>query len=167
MTHFLAAPTTTQSKSLSHLIILLVLGTVFSCAYAQNWVGLRSGFPLGVTLHYGVADALSDGSDLRVSGTIRSRGGDVAFGVGVDALNELSIAEPFVVYAGGGPALDFSQDGSLLDVHVLLGGEFLFADVGLEPLGVFAELTLGVGIGLGRPSEIPTFGGALGINYRF
>lgn len=158
-------PMTLLRSSLS--AALLLLAATLPLAHAQNWVGLRSGVPLGVTLHYGIADVLPDGSDLRVSGTVRSRGGDLNFGVGIDALNELSVAEPFVVYAGGGPALDVSQEGALLDVHVLLGGEFRFGDVGLEPLGVFAELTLGVGIGLGRPSEIPTFGGALGVNYRF
>lgn len=149
------------------MVAVVVVLVTAGFAHAQNWVGLRSGVPLGVTLHYGIAGALPDGSDLRVSGAVRSRGGDLNFGVGIDALNELSVAEPFVVYAGGGPALDFSQEGALLDVHVLLGGEFLFGDVGLEPLGVFAELSLGVGIGLGRPNEIPTFGGALGVNYRF
>ena len=54
----------------------------------------------------------------------------------------------------------------LLDVHGLVGGEFVLSDLDLDALGIFAELNLGAAIGIGRPSVIPRFGAAVGFNYR-
>ncbi len=145
-------------------LALLVLG---SASAQSNWFGLRSGYPLGVTLHYGIQNGFSPGIDLRVSANMRVRGGNVNFGVGVDALNVVTVEGPFEVYIGGGPAIDVGGGGVLLDIHGLVGGEFRLRDAGLEQLGLFAELALGAGIGIGRPSIIPTFGGAVGFNWRF
>lgn len=147
------------------LIILITL--VFSNANAQSWAGLRTGYPLGVTLHYGVENGLAAGTDFRVSGNLRVRSSNVEFGVGVDALQTVSINDPFYVYVGGGPAVDFGNGGVLVDLHGLVGGEFRLSDIELNPFGIFAELSLGAGIGLGRDSIIPSFGGAVGFNYHF
>ena len=144
-------------------LAVLALGT----ANGQgNWFGLRSGYPLGVTLHYGMANAFSPGVDMRISANLRIRGGDVSFGVGVDALSVVMVEGPFEVYVGGGPSLDFGGRGALFGVHGLAGGEFRFRDLNLEQLGIFIELALGAAIGIGRPSIIPTFGGAVGFNGR-
>jgi hypothetical protein len=53
-----------------HTRLALVLSALLliGAASAQNWFGVRSGYPLGVTLHYGIANALSRGADLRISG---------------------------------------------------------------------------------------------------
>lgn len=147
--------------------VLLALLLSFGSAQAQNWFGLRTGYPLGVTLHYGIENGLSSGFDLRVSANLRVYGDEVNFGIGADALNTVALEGPFEVYVGGGPALDFGGGGALFDVHGLVGGEFRFVDLGLAPLGIFAELSLGAGIGLGRPSRIPTFGGGIGFNWHF
>lgn len=152
---------------MKRIVGLILIALVLSTVQAQSWFGLRSGYPLGVTLHYGVANALANGFDLRVSANLRVRGPDVSFGVGVDALNVVAVERPFTVYVGGGPAIDFGGGGALIDIHGLLGGEFRFTDLGLDPLGIFAELSLGAGIGIGRPSVIPTFGGAVGFNFHF
>lgn len=152
-------------KRLAITTLLLVL--LGGAAQAQTWVGLRTGYPLGVTLHYGIENALSNGFDLRVSANLRVRGSDVDFGVGVDALTEITVEPPFTVYVGGGPSLDFGGGGALFDIHGLAGGEFRLTDMGLDPLGIFAELALGAAIGIGRTSVIPSFGGAVGFNYHF
>lgn len=146
------------------LLLALFLGT----ANAQNWIGLRTGYPLGVTLHYGIADMFSPTTDGRVSANLRVRGSNVDFGVGFDVLETVHVEHPFHVYLGGGPAIDFGGGGVLFEVHGLAGGEFILADLDLEELGIFAEFSLGGAIGMGaRSSTIPTFGGAVGFNYRF
>lgn len=146
------------------LLLMLVLGS----AHSQNWIGLRSGYPLGVTLHYGISDAFAPGTDGRVSANLRIRNGETDLGVGFDVLRTVSVEPPFEAYIGGGPAIDFGSAGAVLDVHALAGGEFRLSDLDLEELGVFAEISLGAGIGVGgRSSEIPRFGAAVGFNYHF
>lgn len=147
----------------------MLLLTLFANASAQNWFGVRSGYPLGVTIHYGIDDALSNGFDLRVSGRITASGGAARIGIGVDAMTTVAAEGPFSVYIGAGPALEFGNGGAWLDIHALGGGEFRFVDFGLEPLGLFIEATLGgaFGLGAGSAAEIPTFGAALGVNYHF
>lgn len=34
---------------------LIIIALVLSTVQAQSWFGLRSGYPLGVTLHYGTS----------------------------------------------------------------------------------------------------------------
>ena len=150
--------------SLMTLLAVLCLGS----AQAQdNWFGLRSGYPLGVTVHYGIENALSNGFDLRISANLRSRGSGIEVGIGVDGMNTVYIERPFEVYIGGGPAIDFGGGGALFDIHGLAGAEFRFYDTGLDNLGIFAEIALGAGIGIGRPSQIPSFGAAVGFNWHF
>lgn len=148
-------------------LLILTLLALFGSAQAQNWIGLRTGYPLGVTIHYGIDGGLSDDLDLRINANIRVRDDDVNFGVGADALSTLSVQDPFELYIGGGPAIDVGGGGVLVDVHGLVGGEFRLGDLELDPFGIFAELALGGAIGIGRDSVIPTFGGAVGFNYHF
>lgn len=145
------------------LLLMLLVGS----AQAQNWIGLRTGYPLGVTVHYGIDDAFSPTTDGRVSANLRVRGSSVNFGVGFDVLETVQVEPPFSLYVGGGPAVAFGGGGILLEVHGLGGGEFFLTDLDLEELSIFAELSLGAALGINRASEIPTFGGALGFNYRF
>lgn len=145
------------------LLLMLVLGSV----QAQNWIGVRSGYPLGVTFHYGIADAFAPGTDGRVSANLRIRNNIVNFGVGFDVLNTVNVEPPFEVYVGGGPAIDIGGGGAVIDLHGLVGGEFLLSDLDLEELGVFAEISLGAGIGIGRGSEFPRIGAGVGFNYYF
>jgi len=160
-----------RQASTRPLLILCALLTIglFSSASAQNWFGVRSGYPLGVTLHYGIDDALSNGFDLRVSGRVTASGGSARFGIGVDALTTVAAEGPFSVYLGAGPALEFGNGGAWLDIHALGGGEFRFVDFGLGQLGLFLEATLGgsFGLGAGSAAQIPTFGAALGVNWHF
>jgi len=158
-----------RSPRILSLVAALVLLTVASSASAQNWFGVRSGYPLGVTLHYGISNALSNGFDLRVSGRITAHGGSARFGIGVDAMGTVAQEGPFSAYIGAGPAIEFGNGGAWLDIHALAGGEFRFVDFGLAPLGLFIEATLGgsFGLGSGAAAQIPTFGAALGFNYHF
>jgi len=165
----MAGVTSFRSSRLISVVAALVLFAVASNASAQNWFGVRSGYPLGVTLHYGISNALSNGFDLRVSGRITAHGGAARFGLGVDALGTVAQEGPFTVYLGAGPAIEFGNGGAWLDIHALAGGEFRFVDLGLAPLGLFIEATLGgsFGLGSGATAQIPTFGAALGFNYHF
>lgn len=151
------------------LIALLALLLLASTASAQNWFGVRSGYPLGVTLHYGVGNALANGADLRVSArVVVGSGGNAAFGVGVDALVDVFADGPISAYVGGGPSLEAGGGHVDLDVHGLLGGAFRFTDLGLAPLSVFLEANLGAAISLsGGSARIPTFGAAVGFNWDF
>lgn len=151
------------------LIVLLAALLLASTASAQNWFGVRSGYPLGVTLHYGIGNALANGADLRVSArVVVGQGGRAAFGVGVDALVDVFAEGPFGAYVGGGPSLEAGGGRVDLGVHGLVGGSFRFTDLGLAPLSVFLEANLGAAIALsGGTSRIPTFGAAVGFNWDF
>ena len=149
-------------------VLVLVAALLFGgSAFAQNWFGLRTGYPLGGTAHYGIENAFDPGRDARISANLRIRNNDVDFGVGFDYLQAVSVQPPFTLYVGGGPAVDFGRGGILIEIHGLAGGEFRFTDVNLDPLGIFAEISVGAGFGIGRSSEFPRIGGAVGFNYHF
>lgn len=160
-----------RSLRVRFLLVLIVAALVsgISCASAQgNWFGVRSGYPLGLTVLYGVNNGLGNGADLRVNGRLVVDGNGTRFGLGLDALHTVAAVSPFSVYLGGGPAVEVGSGVALLDVHGLIGSEFRFVDLGIPRLGVFAEGTLGARIGLsGISSRFPTFGAALGVNYHF
>jgi hypothetical protein len=146
------------------LATLLALGT----AGAQDWFGVRSGYPLGVTIHYGLGNALAAGTDLRISGRVTGSASGVRFGVGIDALTGVWSEGPMRAYVGGGPSLDFGRNLADLGLHGLAGGEFRFSQLGLPPLSVFLEASLGASLSLsGGSARIPTFGAALGFNWYF
>ena len=151
------------------LAILLTVLALAGAASAQNWFGIRSGYPLGVTLHYGVGNALANGADLRVSArVVVGSGGSASFGVGLDALVDVFAEGPVSAYVGGGPSLEAGGGSVALDVHGLVGGAFRFTDAGLAPLSVFVEANLGAAISLsGGSARIPTFGAAVGFNWDF
>ncbi len=148
----------------SVLVAVLLAGS----ASAQDWFGVRSGFPLGVTLHYGVGNALGAGTDLRISGRVVASGGSVRFGVGADALRNVFADGPVTAYVGGGPSVEFGPGQADLGVQGLVGGQFRFAQVNLAQLGVFLEGSVGASLSLsGGSARIPTFGAALGFNWYF
>jgi hypothetical protein len=147
------------------LLVLTTLLLVGGAAQAQQWLGVRTGYPLGVTVHYGTA---LQAFDLRVSGRVVARGDAVRFGVGFDALSSVAQEGPLRAYIGAGPALEVGADVLLLDVHALVGGELRFGEFGLDPLGVFVEGSLGGQLNLsGGEAEVPSIGAALGVNWHF
>jgi hypothetical protein len=149
--------------------LFLVLAVVmFTVVQAQeNWFGVRTGYPLGLTVHYGIENGLDNGFDVRISGNLRAYGNNVEVGIGLDGMNDIIQDGPLSIYIGAGPSLDFGGGGALLDLHGLVGGEFRLSAGGLGDLGIFAEGTLGAGIGLGRDSRIPSGGAAVGFNWHF
>jgi hypothetical protein len=153
---------------MKHFLGLLVATLLMTSAQAQeNWFGLRTGYPLGLTVHYGIENGLDNGFDLRISGNLRAYGNSVEVGIGLDGMSDIVRDGPLSVYVGGGPALDFGGGGALLDLHGLIGGEFRFSGAGLSALGLFVEGTLGASIGLGRDSRVPSGGAAVGFNWHF
>ena len=157
-----------RTRVLLTLIVAALVSGISSASAKGNWFGVRTGYPLGVTIHYGIANALSNGFDLRVSGHVVAHNGQARIGIGLDTMHTIATAEPFSVYLGAGPAIEFGAGNAWLDLHGLLGSEFRFTDLGLPQLGIFVEGTLGGAIGLSDGSaEVPTFGAALGVNYHF
>ncbi len=149
-------------------VIVLAIALMLGATSAQDWFGVRSGFPLGVTLHYGVADALSDGADLRISGRVVVGGSGVRFGVGVDALWSVYLDGPLTAYVGAGPSLEVGPFETDVGLQGLFGAHVGFGPVGLPRLGVFAEASAGAALSLSRGSaRFPTFGAALGVNWFF
>lgn len=147
---------------LTALLLLLTWGQA-----QENWFGVRTGYPLGITLHYGIENGLDNGFDLRISGNLRAYGSAVEVGIGVDGLNDIIQDGPLSLYIGGGPSLDFGGGGALLDLHGLVGAELRLSGVGLSGFGVFIEGTLGASLGLGRASRVPSGGAAVGFNWHF
>lgn len=148
---------------------LVVTVALFGTAHAQSWFGLRTGYPLGLTLHVGVEDAIADVVDLRLSGRFESVGGNARVGVAVDFLQTVSPGLPAMIYVGGGPAISVGSGATYLDLHALVGAEYRLVDVDLTALGLFAELSVGAEIdasGGGR-SRFPAVGAALGFNWHF
>jgi hypothetical protein len=139
-------------KRCSSLIFTIFL---FASAQAQeNWFGVRTGYPLGITLHYGIENGLDNGFDLRISGNLRAYGNKVEVGIGIDGMNDIIQDGPFSLYLGGGPSLDFGGGGALLGLHGLVGGEIRLSGAGLGSFGIFVEGSLGASIGLGRDSRV-------------
>ena len=142
-----------------------LLGTT----HAQTWFGLRTGYPLGVTLHVGAEDAVADVVDLRISGRFASIDGNARVGVAVDFLQTVSPGLPALIYVGGGPAISVGAGATYLDLHGLVGAEYRLVDVDLTALGLFAELSLGAEFstsGSGN-ARFPAVGAALGFNWHF
>ena len=157
-----------RARVLLVLITTALVSGISTASAEGNWFGIRSGYPLGLTLHYGVANGLASGAALRVSGRLVVDGNGTRFGLGLDALHTVAAVSPFSVYLGAGPAVEVGSGVALLDVHGLVGGEFRFVDLGVPQLGIFAEGTLGARIGIsGISSQFPTFGAALGVNWHF
>jgi hypothetical protein len=152
-------------KHLFGLVIALALVT--SAQAQENWFGVRTGYPLGITLHYGIENGLDNGFDLRISGNLRAYGNSVEVGIGIDGMNNIIQDGPLSIYIGGGPALDFGGGGGLLDLHGLVGAEFRLSGAGLNSFGFFVEGSLGASIGLGRDSRVPSGGAAVGFNWHF
>jgi hypothetical protein len=148
-------------------LLSLTMLLLTSVQAQQNWFGVRTGYPLGITLHYGIENGLDNGFDLRISGNLRAYGRNVEVGIGLDGMNDIVRDGPLSIYIGAGPALDFGGGGALLDLHGLIGGEFRLSAGGLGDLGIFVEGTLGASIGLGRDSRVPSGGAAVGFNWHF
>lgn len=155
--------------SLRGFLAVLLLAGAAQFAGAQDWFGVRSGYPLGVTLHYGMSDSLAPGTDLRLSGRVEIDGDDAVVGLGVDALTDAHVDGPLRVYVGGGPALLGGRGTALLEVHGLAGAEVRLAEAQLPQLGLFLEGNLGGRLDLGGEGHgrLPTGGAAVGVNWHF
>ena len=155
-------------RTLRFVLLSLVLSGLGAAAAQDAYIGLRTGYPLGGTLHYGTS--MSGATDARFSLRVASVGGSVRRGLGVDVLTPFVSDGPLTGYFGAGPAIEFGEDDAVLDVHGLLGGEFRFSEAGLSALGLFVEGSLGARIGLGgagSATQLPAAGAALGVNWHF
>lgn len=163
-----SAPVAAGRTLLAAFVFALALALGAGVGQAQdNWAGIRSGYPFGLAVHYGIENAVGVDNDLRVTGRVYVRGGNASFGVGVDYLRTVVVESPFEVYVGAGPAVGFQGDGDFfIDLHALAGGEFRFVDFNLPELGIFIEGAIGATIGTGG-SRVPDGGATVGFNYHF
>lgn len=161
-------------KFLIALFAVATLGAGTAFAQSGYWAGLSTGFPFGVSLHFGMEDLLSPGIDVRFNVKGSTFGGAVqtatstvlpaqtsptatysgfVFSVGADVLYNLDLAtDPNLnAYVGGGLDLGFAS-GSTTPGDTGIGG-FVY-DVhalgGAEYLitpewGVFGEGQIGFG----------------------
>lgn len=144
----------------------------------DSWVGASTGYPFGLTAHYGLGDALGDGIDLRFNGQFAFSGNFVSsaigFNIGADALFNIPVeVDDLSVYAGAGPKLGFavastnlgagggSIGGFQLGAQGLAGAEYLITD----EIGLFGELRIGFAYLAGDIGFDPAL--FLGANYHF
>jgi hypothetical protein len=154
-------------------LLLLSLGTVMAQdntvvmvddTTTSYWVGVSGGFTggFGGAFHFGLENAISEGTDLRINAILQSD----AFGVGVDALVDVGIDldVPIDVYAGAGVFGAFGSDSNTIAVNGLVGGEYRLTELELDALGIFFE----VGPALLITPEF-SFGvvGSFGFNFHF
>lgn len=160
-------------KFMITLLAIATLGAGSAFAQSGMWAGLSTGYPFGVTLHFGLEDIGTPGLDVRanvgfglVNGSVSDSGVTVsysgnAFSVGADALYNLDLGLDANVntYVGGGLGIGFgsvtsaSSGGTTVDLSAANLGLFtweLHALFGAEymvtsEIGVFAELQLGYG----------------------
>ena len=147
----------------------------------NTWLGLSTGYPLGLTVHYGLGNGLGNGVDLRFNGqfytgTLNNLS-SLGFNLGADALFNIPVdAQNLNVYAGAGPKLGFEVASGSLTTGGSIGGFSLAAQAlaGTEyfvspEIGVFGEFRLGFNYVTGVPGTtigfLPTL--ALGANYHF
>ena len=153
--------------------------TVDVAPNGDTWLGASTGYPFGLTAHYGLGDALGDGVDLRFNGRFAFSGdlvsSTIGFNLGADALFAIPVDSDEVhVYAGAGPSLGFAATtynagvtggnlgGFVVGAQGLAGAEYLLTD----QIGLFGELRVGFTYVTGiNFAFAPTL--ALGANYHF
>jgi len=134
-----------------------------------QWFGVSTGFPLSISMHYGLDDIITKKLDLRFNGTLIAGSFSplqMILGLGVDALyNFDNPDDPMLnVYAGGGLG-GVVYIGALtgvpinIDIHGIVGAEYRISEY-----GVFGEINVGnayaTSFGLGAALR-------LGLNYHF
>ncbi len=125
------------------------------------WAGLSTGFPFGVTLHFGIDDVFASNADVRFIGSIF---GD-SVGLGVDALYGFGLddEQTLDLYVGGGPLLEVGNRFAL-GVNAFVGLEYRLSAIGFAPGGIFLEAGPFVGFG---DETFVDFNARLGFNYHF
>jgi len=134
-----------------------------------QWFGVSTGFPLGLTMHYGLDSIITKDLDLRFNGTLIAGSLDpiqMILGIGADALyNFDNPSDPLLnIYIGGGlGAVVYigAQSGVPfnIDIHGVGGAEYR-----INEYGIFGEVNIGnafaTNFGLGAALRI-------GLNYHF
>lgn len=134
-------------------------------AFAQaQWAGVSLGWP-AIQAYYGQENVLGDDLDLRGRVAVSPFFG-LGFAVGADVLvdvEQFGDANEFDLYVGGGPSVGVAGGAFFGDISALGGVEY-----NAQPdLGIFGEFRLGVGFGGAVGTVFPTYGAALGVNFRF
>src|SRR5690554_4245398 len=126
-------------KFLITLLAVVTLGAGSAFAQSGMWAGVSTGYPFGVTVHFGMEDLLGPNLDLRASATGAFWG---AFGASVvsvlvngDVLYGLDLGGDVNLntYVGGGVGIGFvsasgtgaSASTMLWNVRGLFGAEYL------------------------------------------
>lgn len=156
------------------IILLAAFSLGLGSAFAQdnmmagtNWIGASTGFPLGINLHYGIADLLAPDLDLRINLSAVSFLFNNAFSItgGADILYHLNLETdanlPLDIYVGGGLDIGASlgtETGIALGLAGVAGAEYALS----SEFSLFGELRGAVGL---NPIFQP--GLRVGINYYF
>lgn len=169
------APTTHRfSVSLLTVLFVSLLSVCTPAVKAQNYLGYRSGDPLGNAFQLGVKSFVLSHLDMRVGVIVGSteidEENEITFGVSIDMLGDVLVRRPWVFYVGFGGAVNYVGSGTVLEAHVLSGIEMSLEVFNLDPLSVFLELNAGVPTGIGELEEVvieENIYGALGLNFYF
>jgi hypothetical protein len=165
---------TCRRALLTILCVWVCVGLVSPVASAQNYLGYRTGDPLGNAFQLGIKSFVLSLLDMRVGFIVGSTDvagvSEITFGVSVDMLGDVLVRRPWIIYVGAGGAVNYMGNGTVLEAHVLSGIELSLEAFNLDPLSVFLELSAGVPTGLGELEGIvieENVYGALGLNFYF
>jgi len=138
------------------IVLIILLFTVFSNGYASSWFGVRTGYPLNITAHYGLENIMFTGINLRASANFSQRqafmdyyNGDKSpssFGIGLDGLLKIAESKPINIYLGTGATINFLDAKTITDLHLLAGLEFRPNVAILNQLGIFTEASGAYGL---------------------
>ncbi len=141
------------------IIVLLAL-TVAAVGAAQTSVGIILGEPSGLTAKQWLGEQAA--AEVVVAWSFVSPG---AFYVHLDYKQHFyqEVIDPglILVYAGLGPRIYIRGDGVTIGARIPVGIEYRFEDA---PLELFLEVAPGLNV---FPETEPSFGGGIGVRFRF
>lgn len=164
-----------DKQFLLKLTLLLLIFVFFAQASAGSWFGVRSGYPLNITAHFGFENVLFTGIGIRASANlsqrqafldyIDSKSGSTSFGFGADALLPIVKQNPVSIYLGVGSTVNFAASKTLTDIHGLAGLEYRPDIPILNQLGIFTEATAAIGAINLTEKSFQSLSWSLGVNW--
>jgi len=170
-------PIITKAKDKFRLIVfLLVLAfAMLPTSYASSWFGVRTGYPLNISTHYGLENIMFTGINLRASASISQRQAFMdyysgnkspnSFGIGLDGLLKVAESKPINIYLGAGATINFIDAKTISDLHLLAGLEFRPNVPILNQLGIFTEASAAYGLVNISEKSFQQLSWTLGVNW--
>ncbi len=164
-----------DKQFLLKLHLALVIFVFLSQASASSWFGVRSGYPLNITAHFGFENVLFTGIGLRVSANLSQRqaflnyidnnSSSTSFGFGADALLPIIKQNPVLIYLGVGSTVSFAAAKTLTDIHGLAGLEYRPDVAILNQLGIFTEASAAIGAINLTEKSFQSLSWSIGVNW--